>query len=64
MQLVDLEGKTFGSLTVLSMGETDSNVKRLWLCKCECGNRVNIPSGDLTRGRKKSCGCHKLKVEM
>lgn len=31
--------------------------KRMWLCKCDCGNLTKAATGDLTGDHKKSCGC-------
>ena len=51
----DLTGQTFGKLTALYYIENTS--PPLWHCRCECGNEVDAISTDLTRLRKKSCGC-------
>lgn len=59
--LVDLTGRTFGRLTVISRnGSTHSHA--VWMCQCSCGNVVNIASGSLLKGVTKSCGC--LRVDM
>jgi hypothetical protein len=31
--------------------------KRMWLCKCDCGNMTEANTGALTCDKKKSCGC-------
>lgn len=31
--------------------------KRMWLCKCDCGNTTEANTGVLTGNKKKSCGC-------
>lgn len=54
-RLMDLRGKKFGKLTVLSYSEA----KRKWLCKCECGNQTFVPQNRLCRKNgTKSCGCN------
>lgn len=56
----DLSGQRFGHLVVL--GITDkrySNQSVGWLCKCDCGNEKIISSGNLLRGKTRSCGCNK-----
>jgi hypothetical protein len=53
MNLVDHSGKKFGKLTAISY---DRYVRK-WLCRCDCGNQSMVVSGDLVRGRSKSCGC-------
>ena len=54
----DLTGKRFGKLIVLKENEkrTDSG-KITWLCKCDCGTIVSIPTNSLTSGNTSSCGC-------
>lgn len=52
----DLTGMRFGKLLVLKEnGRKNSRV--MWLCKCDCGTVKSIPSGNLTNGNSKSCGC-------
>lgn len=59
----NLEGRSFGRLTVVKRVGSRHN-KSLWLCKCRCGNEVEIISTCLTRGKAagnrtggtKSCG--------
>ena len=57
----DLTGKKFGKLTVLYRAEDyiqpSGQHKRMWHCKCECGNECNIRASDLKSGNTKSCGC-------
>lgn len=51
-----LVGEVFGRLTVVSQAES-ANRRRRWVCKCECGNRAVLISGDLISGHTQSCGC-------
>ena len=52
----DLQGKTFGRLTVI--GRDWSAAKQAtWLCRCECGNEVSVWSRSLCTGNTRSCGC-------
>ncbi len=58
-------GDIFGKLTVLEKTDAyispSGSLKSRWLCKCECGNIVKIPSTDLRAG-KKTCGrCNAIK---
>ena len=55
---VDLTGKKFGRLTVVSKVNRECG-KSLWLCKCECGNVVNVTANRLKSGNTRSCGCLK-----
>ena len=34
----------------------------IWLCLCECGNHVEVPTNNLNNGNTKSCGCLKIEV--
>lgn len=54
----NLMGKQFGRLTVIGVNEpTGQGEKRMWVCRCECGNEKAIYGGSLKSGRTKSCGC-------
>jgi len=54
---IDLTGQKFGRLTALEDVGRNKQRTRLWLCQCECGNSVVIPSTKLRCGHTKSCGC-------
>ncbi len=49
-------GNQYYSLSVLDVIRNESDVV-CFVCKCECGNIVNIPYRQVLRGCKKSCGC-------
>ena len=57
----DLTGKRFGKLTVLYRAEDyvqpSGQRKRMWHCKCDCGNECDIRAADLKTGNTRSCGC-------
>lgn len=59
--LVDLSGKHFGRLVVLSRAPdaVQSNGRRdvTWNCVCDCGNSKRVRRADLQAGRTTSCGC-------
>lgn len=46
-----LSGQVFGRFTAL-VREGDS-----WVCECSCGGTKKVLTGNLTRGRSRSCGC-------
>ena len=51
-------GDVYGMLTVVNTGNESRYCKtRTWLCKCECGNEVEIREMAIKTGRTKSCGC-------
>ncbi len=64
----DLKNKTVGKLTVLSLVPKNErptqNHGNYWLCKCECGNLVKVPTTYLTGNSnytQTSCGCDRKK---
>ena len=56
MKQANLLGLHFGRWTVVRLGGPGR-----WICECSCGHVRAIPTGNLTHGRSKSCGC--LKAE-
>lgn len=56
MRLHDLQGQTFGRLTVLNRVPAN-NKRTYWRCLCTCGAKVTVLSELLTNERTKSCGC-------
>lgn len=59
MKKIDLTGQVFGRLTVIQEAGVDTRGEKLWMCKCECGNIVNVLSSNLRTGHTKSCGCRR-----
>jgi hypothetical protein len=57
MNLINLEGRRFGRLTVLDRNKKRSNVGAFWNCVCDCGKTMIVASSHLIRGHTKSCGC-------
>lgn len=56
-QRQDLTGKRFGKLVVLAKSENRRRGHYLWICKCDCGNVCEKPTGELNAGTATSCGC-------
>lgn len=56
-KLIDLTGKKFGRLTVISHAGKTSYGENRWLCKCDCGKQKVIFGSLLRSGHTKSCGC-------
>lgn len=56
MKVRDLTGERFGRLTVIKRSNNPGRVA--WTCKCDCGNEVEVLSGNLTMGYTTSCGCY------
>lgn len=57
---IDLTGKTFGRLFVVSQASTDNNRVIMWNCRCTCGTNKIIRGTDLRSGAIVSCGCYHL----
>jgi len=53
----DITGLQFGKLVVYHIVGGKSGGRKIWLCRCSCGNTVETSSADLLRGHTKSCGC-------
>ena len=56
-QKQDLTGKRFGKLVVLEKSENRRQRHYLWVCRCDCGNICEKPTGELNAGTATSCGC-------
>ncbi len=54
-------GDEFGSLKVKERAGSNEKGKSLWLCECECGNKVTALGIVLRRGDITSCGCNATK---
>ena len=58
---MDIQGKTFGRLTVLEYAYTNKHKQSMWKCRCECGKEIVVTGIHLMNGHTQSCGC--LKAE-
>lgn len=60
---IDLIGKRFGKLVVVSYSRTQKEkcgaTRAIWNCQCDCGNTIEVKAGLLANGKVKSCGCLK-----
>jgi len=62
-RVIDLAGRTFAHLTVLSRhGQVSRSDSAHWLCQCTCGKTRVVASGRLRDGSTKSCGCLNFKL--
>lgn len=61
-KLIDLTGKQFNHLTVISRADNNvlpSGLKEpMWNCLCDCGNTTVVRGAFLRSGHTGSCGCH------
>lgn len=57
---IDLQGQTFGKLTVLRRGidhfTSRGKRKYTWICRCACGRQITVCTSDLASGNTRSCG--------
>lgn len=55
---IDIAGMRFGMLVAIEPLENrDERGNVLWRCKCDCGEEIIFPAGQLRNGNNKSCGC-------
>lgn len=59
---IDLSQCRFGRLVALKVVSLDERGRATWLCKCDCGTKIECPSGQLRKGNTKSCGCLRVDV--
>lgn len=54
----NLVGMRFGKLVAIELLEESNKFnRRLYRCKCDCGNEIIVPSSSLTTNHTLSCGC-------
>lgn len=54
---IDLRLHKYGRLTVKKYLYTNKSRNRIWLCICDCGEKINVLGSSLRSGNTKSCGC-------
>lgn len=52
-----LAGKRFSKLTVVQFVRKDSQGRKRWKCKCDCGKETEVTSRNLQRSATTDCGC-------
>lgn len=60
MRIIDISGKRFGRLTVISRGPRRGSGKgrhTIWITECDCGEYIIVNSSSLIQGLIQSCGC-------
>lgn len=56
----DITGRKFGRLTALYPAKRyDKGGSVIWMCRCDCGNEVEVSYNSLMYTNLKSCGCQK-----
>ena len=61
MKALDLTNKRFGKLIALKRAPKRNDKYTRWICKCDCGNAVEVRTDYLTSRHTTSCGCEKAK---
>lgn len=61
-KIIDLTGRVFGRLEVISFVGKDKFHKARWSCICECGTKKIVAAQSLMRGYTKSCGCYRSEI--
>ncbi len=57
MKRIDIVGKRYGRLLVLSDAGISASGKKRFLCRCDCGQEKSVLGVSLQRGATRSCGC-------
>lgn len=62
---VDMVGVRQGSLVVIEFSHIEAipHGKRIWKCRCDCGNFSLVRTAALRNGMINSCGCSKNKAD-
>lgn len=60
MRVIDITGKRFGQLTVLSSVGLSPRNEVLWRCICDCGTEKTYASYQIRKLMVVSCGCHRI----
>lgn len=53
----DLVNKKFGMLTVEKLSGRGHDRCFHWICKCDCGNTIEVSTWELNNGKITNCGC-------
>lgn len=59
---IDLTGRVFGRLTVISEAPRRHRKVPRWLCECSCGKAAVVEGKNLRHGLTVSCGCFAKEV--
>lgn len=62
--LVDLSGRRFGRLRVVSYEGLDGGKNAAWKCACDCGEFVIVRGYRLRSGETASCGCLRIDTRL
>jgi hypothetical protein len=57
-KFIDLTNQRFGRLLVIERVEKNKWGEYLWLCKCDCDNKITVRGNSLRNNHTTSCGCY------
>lgn len=59
-----ITGERYGRLTIIKELQPETKYKRrVFLCKCDCGNETKVKLDHIKRGTTTSCGCYKKEIK-
>lgn len=58
-KIKDITGQKFGRLKALYFTKSIKTRGAYYMCKCDCGNEIEVKATNLRNGNTKSCGCLK-----
>lgn len=63
-RFIHREGRVYGRLTVKEFWGRHPKYlhKTIWLCSCECGREIVVPTANLSNEHTRSCGCFRKEV--
>ena len=61
-KIIDLTGKRFGKLKVVSFDHCGIGTRRYWLCECDCGGQRIVSGDHLRNGDVTDCGCYRKHI--
>lgn len=62
-RFINLVGRRFGRLKVLSLYEVRNKKYAIWNCQCDCGSEIVAWGQRLRGGQQVSCGCNNSPIQ-
>lgn len=54
---INIAGQRFERLVAIEDVGRNKHKQVIWLCKCDCGNEIEVTTASLRKGHTRSCGC-------
>lgn len=58
----DITGQRFGRLVAIKPLYSNKHRNIVWMCRCDCGNTVDVTVARLMNGNTLSCGCYQKDI--